>query len=113
VKVTEAFDAEALTPGVRRLVVALRARGFETTDSGDGVANVEADMEGALTVAHVHIPVRRALLISESHRLQDALDELLRMDCRGLVHVQAMYAPRDGIATLSVFGAVDSMLADL
>jgi hypothetical protein len=108
----EAFDAAAISPGVRRLVVALRERGFETTDSGDGVANVEAGMEGALTVAHVHIQVSAASLIPESRRLQDELDELLRAGCRGLVHVQAMYAPRDGVATISVFGADDTMLAE-
>ena len=35
-------ETEALDPGIRRLVTLLRAHGFETTDSGDGVTKPRA-----------------------------------------------------------------------
>lgn len=47
-------EVEALDPGVRRLVVLLRAWGFETCDSGDGVSKAgagQADERGIVEVA--------------------------------------------------------------
>lgn len=50
-----AIDLDTIDPGVRRLVRWLRAMGFDTTDSGDGVTKPAAGDVEALTVPHVFI----------------------------------------------------------
>lgn len=100
---------DEITPGVRKLVRLLRDAGFVTIDSGDGVTNVEAGMEGALELPHVHIMTTRDTMIDEAYRLQRTVDDALPAG-RGISQVQAMFDPADGIATLSVFGINDKDL---
>jgi len=47
---------------VRPLCEWLNANGFRTTDSGDGITNVAAGMDGAMTHAHVIavLPIERS-----------------------------------------------------
>src|ERR1044071_4418903 len=52
-------DVNALDPGVRDLVVALRAGGYDTTDSGDGVTKEQVD-GCTLPFLHVYIHVSEA-----------------------------------------------------
>jgi len=62
------IDLSSIDPGIRRLVALLRAHGFETTDSGDGVTK-PAD-ERALDIPHVFSVVAdRHQLIAEADRL--------------------------------------------
>lgn len=45
-----------LDPGIRDVVVMLRAHGFDTTDSGDGASKADAILSGdALPFPHVHV----------------------------------------------------------
>jgi hypothetical protein len=106
-----------ITPGVRRLVTWLNREGFETTDSGDGVANVEAGIEGALNYPHVAIEVCPPyLLVGEANRLRN----VLRM--AGVkVHetgrgdhpwIQASYDPVTKVAVMFLANVEDSMLPE-
>lgn len=59
-------EVESLDPGIRDLVVQLRAAGYETTDSGDGVSKSKDWYESgeAIPYPHVviHIPDHRILV---------------------------------------------------
>ena len=109
------FDPAAINPGVRRLVALLRAWGYETTDSGDGVTNVEAGLEGARPYPHVTMRVPPAALSQAADRLRDLLQ------IRG-VHVrefgpqldapaiQATYDPANQVALVELVGVDDSTI---
>ena len=122
-------ETAALDPGIRRLVTLLRAHGFETTDSGDGVTKPRAAFAehpgwcerdlvevGILTMPHVHIRVSRDMC-DEADRLLC----ILRINCpRAFGYrpfafddaaIQATYSPFDGIALLSVTGISDEDFA--
>lgn len=58
---------ETLNPGVRKLVPFLRAHGFDTFDSGDGVTHECGDMD--LPWPYVHISVAPEKIASEARRL--------------------------------------------
>ncbi len=59
---------EGISPGVRQLIVDLRAAGFDTCDSGDG-SNFENGMACAVPVRMVAIVVSKEELIPETERL--------------------------------------------
>lgn len=107
------FDINDVQPTMRKLVTWLRAAGFETTDSGDGVTNVEAGMEGALTEPHVFILLANYLsIIRQADRLQRLVVEYgfsIGYE-EGEVYVEAMYSPYDGISTLALWGATDETM---
>lgn len=66
----EEFDYSIINPGIRDLVKELReVHNFDTCDSGDGVINVEAGMEGALEERHVFIITEVDTMVSETLRL--------------------------------------------
>jgi hypothetical protein len=106
-----------INPGIREVVRRLRDAGFDTTDSGDGVTNVAAGMEGALKVPHVHMFIRLTLDTKDAHffneacRLRDVV-ESWGVELGGLnpASVQAMYDPCDGIATVTLYGVTDADL---
>lgn len=58
-----------------RLVALLQANNFHTTDSGDGVTNVEAGMEMALDYAHVFIMVPIEKAVAEADRCLKLLQD--------------------------------------
>jgi hypothetical protein len=66
------LDYSTLNPGIRDLVKELReVHGLETCDSGDGVTNVEAGMEGALEERHVFILVELDRMIETTKFLSE------------------------------------------
>jgi hypothetical protein len=77
----------ALDPGIRTTVLTLRAAGFETTDSGDGVSKpAEWYAAGeALRYPHVACVISRKDCFSEADRMA----EILGADW----HVEASYTP--------------------
>lgn len=87
----------ALDEGVRDLVVWLRAQGFETTDSGDGVS--KPPVGRVFDVPHVFIRVAPDDLFSETARLVRAFAE------RGGEEptIEATYRPADGVALVGLF----------
>lgn len=102
------INYEELNPGIRRLVKMLRDAGFETIDSGDGITNVEAGMEGALKTPHVHCVVASKVMVQEAHRMLSLFtDAALDIESG---QVQAMFDPVDGVATVSVYHLNDADL---
>lgn len=95
-------------PGIVDLVKFLRARGIQTTDSGDGRTKVGQIADGdALDVPHVHTLSTMASMIDDA--------DLIGSIVRAYVHetgdqrfargdVQAIYSAADGVVTVSVFG---------
>ncbi len=108
------LDYSTLTPGIRRTVALLRSLGFRTTDSGDGVTNVQAGMEGAMTRPNVYIRVRPERLIAECLRLRYALrSRRVPVDVQGpddAPCIQGMYDPCDDSAGILLMGVDDAML---
>ncbi len=98
----------SIQPTMQRTVEWLRKAGYTTTDSGDGVTNVEAGMEGALTVPHVFMRVPQANMVQYSHELRRLCTH------RGLnplqAKIEASYSPDDGIAVLALYGVTDKVL---
>jgi len=101
----------ALDAGVRRLVTALNAHGFQTSDSGDGRSkwlDGSAD-ETCLDIPHVAIGLKAAhQIIVESQRLLAVLDALALPGTE--FQVQATYDPRDHSAVIMVYGLADGAL---
>lgn len=101
--------AEDLDPGVRRTVAWLRALGFVTTDSGDGVSKAEAIAEGeAMEFPHV-------VMVSTPEALhQDATMLLVRLQEASVdpdaFQIEATYDPFRGSAIILLSGVNDSML---
>lgn len=109
------LDYSTLTPGIRRTVALVRSWGFETTDSGDGVTNVQAGMDGAMTVPNVYIHVRDPEhLLRESQGLLQRLDAIgVDMDAQGPDNapcIQAMYDPCVHSAGILLMGVDDALL---
>ncbi len=95
-----------IQPTMARTVAWLRHAGFDTCDSGDGVANVEAGMECAIPEAHVFCRVAPELLVAEAGRLHALVAAAVPA-----VHVEATYSPDDGgSALLCLFGVRDDLL---
>ena len=110
------FDANDLTPGIRQTVVWLRDHGFHTTDSGDGVTNVESGMEYALPFPHVFMTCTPEVLIAETQRLQDLLTDMgvevepLGPENTQLPHLEATYDPCDNLGFIALSGVDDDLL---
>ena len=100
---------DEIQPTMARTVEWLQDRGFDTCDSGDGVLNVEAGMEGALEFAHVFCRVRPAFLLHEADRLWSEV-RARGLDRDERVAVEASYSPRDGVALLGLYYVDDAAL---
>jgi hypothetical protein len=91
------FDPDKLDPGIRSAVLHLRARGFITTDSGDGTSK-PADAR-AMDIPHVVIKVDPAVLVAEANRLRLVVERTGKQvgPCCGqdpaLVEIHASYDP--------------------
>lgn len=104
---------ESITPGIRQLVAWLNSKGFETTDSGDGVTNVEAGMECAMATPNVAIAVSPDVLVSETRRLFSLLVSELKVavsrinEDASTVMIQATFDPGDESAVIMLTGLDD------
>lgn len=100
--------SDDILPTMRNTVAWLQALGFQTTDSGDGVTNVAAGMECALTFPHVFMVVDPDDIIEDTDRLYEA--------CRArnllgpTIRVESSYNPEDRIAVLGLYGVTDQTL---
>lgn len=84
-------ERAALDPGIRDVVVALRAAGFRTCDSGDGAS--KPDMGCALPWRHVAASVAPIGILSESRRMLRCLRSI-EPDAGWIV--EATYYPHTG-----------------
>jgi len=98
----DTFSINDIQPKLRKTVTWLRGLGFKTCDSGDGVTNVEAGMEGALEIPHVAMAVDPDKMKEESHRLYFACQ---RAGIEGKIEV--LYDPADGVAILMLYDVLD------
>lgn len=70
------IDYEALDPGVREQVRALRDAGFDTTDSGDGVSKFTGDHPDrgcAMPVPNIAARTRLTSMVTDAHLMVDIL----------------------------------------
>lgn len=115
-------DGARLDPGIRRLVTLLRERGFNTTDSGDGVTKLQAAYceeptfsrptilheFGILDVPHVVCVTAPEHMMGEARRLRALLDVALKDGTRA--SVDATWTAGADVATLMVSGVGDECL---
>lgn len=106
-----------INPGIVKLVAMLQAEGFVTTDSGDGITNVELGMDDALDFPHVFMVVDADQMIAESHRLWALLEPAANFNPRvdappdqPLGVIEASYSPINEIAVLSLYNLDDAFL---
>lgn len=94
---------DEIQPTMVRTVAWMQSHGFKTCDSGDGVLNVEAGMEGALDFPHVFAQVPPPEMV--------ALATWLRIlaDVEGIGgKVECSYSPDDGVAMVALYGVTDA-----
>lgn len=97
------INPKHLDPGIRSTVAKLRAWGFETTDSGDGVSKCAAGM--VLPFPHVFMVVEPEVMIAEAHRLRECVEAegvSLGGSGPGDALIEATYNPSDGVAVLAL-----------
>lgn len=97
-----------LNPGIRDVVRLLRENGFITTDSGDGVTNVQAGMEGALKIPHVVCRTGEDFIIMEANRMFDLLKSK-GIDV-GPGQIESVYCPLQKIVTITLWGITNTDL---
>lgn len=107
-KALDPIDYSALCPGIAGTVRWLRERGFDTTDSGDGVSN--AGMECALPMPNVAMVVPSEIMLTECDRLYRAVVDAGITPDGDSVNVEASYSPVDGVGMLLLLGVDDAML---
>lgn len=84
---------DSLDPGIRDIVRTLRAAGFETTDSGDGISKPEDDR--VFEEPHVVSVVDVDALVAEADRLHRLLGDSWR--------IEASYCPNEGTAVILAY----------
>jgi hypothetical protein len=109
----EPIDTSKLNPGIRELVKALRADGFDTRDSGDGKTH---EFECDQPYPYVHIVVGNHFrLVHEVVRLKKWLAdrgvivEPADEDGKAIV-IEGTYNPAHEAAVISLFNVTDKML---
>lgn len=107
------FNYESLDPGIRETVRWLNARGFETTDSGDGVTKFAAgySTDEAFDVPHVFIHCNPHDIWVQSTRLLRELTEAgfcVEPVGHSAIYIQATYDPADDSALIALFGVSDA-----
>lgn len=100
----------ALDPGVHNFVLFLRAHGFRTSDSGDGVTKLRAgepDDGSVLPWAHVFITTHADELVAEADRLLDVMRtaEIAVEPC----NIEATYDPTQKHPDLGRVGVIAIM----
>lgn len=107
-------STEDLCPGIRRTVGWLQARGFKTTDSGDGHSN--EGMECALSVPNVTMVCPPGMMAGEADRLRAllAVHGVMVEPCSpeepGPPQIQASYDPANGVAAIVLLNVDDKLL---
>ena len=101
---SEAFDYEQLCPGIREAVRWFHHWSWDTTDSGDG-SHATAGMEGALDIPMVVVAVADEKdLSTDAWSLISDLHKALSVEDFEQVDLQAMFNPKDGVASILVTG---------
>lgn len=103
---TKAYIDE-IQPTMKMTVAWLRGLGFITIDSGDGVLNVEAGMEGAMDFPHVFMRVDPSKMVEQAKTLLEACQNLKIEEAQ----IEVSYSPSDGLAVLSLIGVTDEAFA--
>ena len=110
-----------LDKGIRDTVMWLREKGFDTTDSGDGVskATEQPDMTFVMEYPHVAMKVDPAKMHAEADRLWDLLTDTgidvfatseVEEQEMPVVNVEATYFPASQSALILLTGVNDKML---
>ena len=94
---------DEIQPTMVRTVAWLQRHGFRTCDSGDGVLNVDAGMDGALDFPHVFAKVQPNMMVDDA----DHLRRLATAAGMGGT-VECSYSPDDGTATVALYGVTDA-----
>lgn len=97
-----------IQPTMRKIVNILTALGYQTTDSGDGVLNVEAGMEEALEVPHVMMVVETDNLINEAEKLHEYIATRVKPSCD--FYCEIAYSTADKKCVLMLMGVRDEDL---
>jgi hypothetical protein len=92
---------EKICPGIVNVVKLLRAKGFKTTDSGDG-SHFKEGMEGAFEEPMVACKPRHPDC-RDSWWTANKLLKVLR-EYGYDAHVELTYSPNDGVTTLTACG---------
>ncbi len=89
-----------IQPAMQEIVDFINDNGYVTTDSGDGITNVEAGMEGAMPFPHVVVRSSKENLISDA----DSLSIILGTNCCYWKNFQfeATYFPKDEVACILI-----------
>lgn len=108
----KALDIDTLNPGIRRVVIRLRAAGFDTCDSGDGVTHEHAcDRDHAYVV----MLVPQELLVSLAQQLWSLVRSwgvaVQAQNADGLPMMQASYDPGNDMAVLDLMNVDDGLLS--
>ena len=104
------FDETKIQPTMRKVCRWLRSNGYVTTDSGDGVINVLAGMEGALDRPHVFMQVG-----SPYDGVRSAQGLLKLCQEKGLAEgyrIEYLYSPIDGVGVLALYGVSDAQMPE-
>lgn len=102
---------DEIQPTMVRTVALIRSFGLETTDSGDGVLNVEAGMEAALDFPHVIVMLDSAVFIdTTARRLASKLGAFVRPETE--FHVEVSYSTKDDLAIATIIGLTDAGLRE-
>lgn len=104
-----------MTPGIVKTVEWLNKNGFITSDSGDGITNVEAEMECALEYPNVAIPVEPSELVYSASALLTLLKKigieiLPASEDTSQPCINASFDPADNSAIVMLYGVDDKML---
>jgi hypothetical protein len=116
---TAGINYDELDPGIRETVRWFRERGFDTTDSGDGVAKLELINDGcALPMPHVFIRVDPTEMRLAANTIAKLLEQhgvnvgqVTDSSEADVVSIQLTYDPSNDVAMVGVYGLNDEMMA--
>lgn len=104
------FEKE-ITPGIVNLVAWLQDHRFITTDSGDGISNVQCFMECALETPNVFMDVKKDNAFAEADRLKQLLaDRGVELSESHMPSLVMQYDPGIGTVCMYLLGVTDEMM---
>ena len=109
------FNYDELDSGIRETVRWLRDRGYDTTDSGDGVSKGGTEQASTmLNFPHVVIRIVPNKMIHESVRLWETLVEHgIDFEPKNPGYdpgIEVNYSPLDGVATIMLLEIDDKLM---